>query len=151
VPIIVPGLASGVSPTENDLIASQVPLPVTSMRAQWGTLVPAGTGLGNDEGGRIVVQLYLYSAQEIQSAPWHASHALIREYAMVLHSHKSLSSEPLGPEYEFPGCKELMRKDPPLHVDSTYAATVQGFWPRVLNVHSHVKLQPGAEIPATAK
>ena len=32
----------------------------------------------------------------------------MREYATVLHIHKSLSSEPLGPEYEYPGVKELM-------------------------------------------
>jgi hypothetical protein len=39
---------------------------------------------------------------------WHASHALIREYATVLHLHKLESSTPLGPVYEYPGRSELM-------------------------------------------
>jgi len=147
----VPGPASGVSPRTCASVGFQVPSAVTSNRAQKGTLVSAGTGLGNVEGGRILVQLNLYSAQEIHSAPWHASQALMREYAMVLHSHKSVSSEPLGPEYEYPGWRGLMTNEPPLHVDNMYAATVHGSWLRLLNVQAHVARQLGAEIAATAK
>jgi hypothetical protein len=44
----------------------------------------------------------------IHAAPWHASHALMSEYAMVLHLHKLELSTPLGPVYEYPGCRALM-------------------------------------------
>jgi hypothetical protein len=38
----------------------------------------------------------------IHFSPWHASHALRREYVKMLHSHKLQSSGPLGPKYEYP-------------------------------------------------
>jgi hypothetical protein len=69
-------------------------------------------------GGRVVVQLILYSLQlgsdtistgnsesgqresyVIQSSFWHAPHALTREYMMVLHPHVSSIR---GPPYEYP-------------------------------------------------
>jgi len=78
------------------------------MRAHAGTRVPAGTGLGKLEGGRVFVQLYEYSDHVIQFELWQASHALMREYATVLHLHKLESSTPLGPVYEYPGMSESM-------------------------------------------
>lgn len=81
------------------------------------------------EGGRTDVQLYENSDQlmaiwqtrkplgilerrrwesyEIHGEPWHASHALMREYVIVLHLHMSESSMPLGPVYEAPGSRAL--------------------------------------------
>ena len=44
----------------------------------------------------------------IQSAPWHASHALTRQYTMVLHLHMLSSSGPLGPTYVSPGSRGSM-------------------------------------------
>ena len=44
----------------------------------------------------------------IQSAPWHASHALTSEYVTVLHLHKLVLSRILGPMYEYPGVRALM-------------------------------------------
>jgi len=55
-PSMAPGAASGESPTFIALLESQVMSDVTSMRAHLGTRVSAGTGLGNDEGGRIFTQ-----------------------------------------------------------------------------------------------
>jgi len=68
-PIVAPGATSGESPTPIAWIGSQLPSDVTSMRAQCWTRVPEGTGFGNDEGGRVVVQLYEYSDQGIHSFP----------------------------------------------------------------------------------
>jgi hypothetical protein len=50
----------------------------------------------------------MMKAYVIQFELWHASHALTREYATVLHLHKLESSTPLGPVYEYPGARELM-------------------------------------------
>jgi len=97
VPIRAPGPISGVSPVAIDVLAFQLFSRVTSRRAQAGTYVPAGTGLGKLEGGSVFVQLYVYSDHVIHGCNWHASHALMREYATVLHLHKLLSSTPLGP------------------------------------------------------
>ena len=41
----------------------------------------------------------------VDGSPWHASQALMRLYRTVLHLHKSPSSGPLGPLYEFPGSR----------------------------------------------
>jgi hypothetical protein len=59
-----PGITSGESPTPSAMVASQRPRAsvVGSKRAQCGTRVPAGTALGNVEGGKVVVQLVEYSA-----------------------------------------------------------------------------------------
>ena len=66
----------------------------------------------HDEEGRTFVQLYVYfghlsvryispsssendnegNPYDIHSSPWHATHALRREYVTVLHLHRSLSS-----------------------------------------------------------
>ena len=39
----------------------------------------------------------------IQSSPWHAPHALRREYATVLHAHNILPALADGSEYSYPG------------------------------------------------
>jgi len=98
----------------------------------------------------VFVQLKEYSDQVIHVSDWHASHALMSEYAMVLHLHRLLLSIPLGPVYEYPGCRESMVNEPPLHVDIKYAATVHAFWPRELKDHFHDKLQSGAATWAAA-
>jgi hypothetical protein len=141
-----PGITSGESPTPRAAVASQRPEVVGSMRAQCGTRVPEGTALGNDEGAKVVVQLLEYSAQEIHIADWHASQALRRLYATVLHLHMFVPSRAVGPVYEYPGSSAFMENAPLLQVDMRYAATVHAFWPRVLNDQSHVKLQSGALI-----
>jgi hypothetical protein len=81
---------------------------------------------------------------DVHVSPWHASHALMREYEIVLHLHKFPSSTPLGPVYEYPGWRAAMENAvrgkgtrwlvhegddslPPLHVDIKYAATVHAF------------------------
>jgi len=66
-----PGPTSGESPTPRAATASQRPRAalLESMRAQRGTRVPAGTALGNVEGGKVDVQLVLYSGQVIHTAP----------------------------------------------------------------------------------
>jgi hypothetical protein len=92
----------------------------------------------------VFVQLDENTDQLVQSAPWHASHALTSEYVIVLHLHMLESSTPLGPVYEYPGFRASMVNDPPLHVDIRYAATVHAFWLIELNVHAHIKLQSGA-------
>lgn len=143
-PSTAPGACSGESPTAKDLFEFQLFSDVISMRAHWGTRVPEGTGLGNDEGGRVFVQLDEYSGQVVHTAPWHASHALMSEYVTVLHLHKLVSSTPVGPMYEYPGFRASIVNEPPLHVAIRYAATVHAFWSIELNVHSHVKLQSGA-------
>ena len=48
-----------------------------------------------------------WESYEIHGEPWHASHALMREYVIVLHLHMSESSTPLGPIYEAPGSRAL--------------------------------------------
>jgi len=111
-PISAPAPISGESPVVCDWVEFQLFWSVTSMRAHWGTLVPAGTGLGNVDGARVFEQLNEYSDHVIQFELWHASHALMREYATVLHLHKLESSTPLGPVYEYPGARELMVKEP---------------------------------------
>jgi len=109
-----------------------------------------GEGQGHDE------------SYEIQLAPWHASHALISEYATVLHLHRVLSSGPLGPVYVYPGISELIvnaaeeietarliactqdkHSQPPVQVAIKYAATVHAFWPSELNVCLHFSLRTG--------
>jgi len=97
VPISAPGPISGLSPVAIDLLTFQLFSRVTSRRAHAGTDVPAGTGLGKLEGGSVVVQLNEYSDHVVHVSDWHASHALMREYATVLHLHKLPSSIPLGP------------------------------------------------------
>src|SRR6266567_9171595 len=83
----------------------------------------------HDEGDRVVVQLDEYSDQLmtvyvsshealrreqrwesylVHTAPWHASHALMSEYATVLHLHRLVPSTPLGPVYEYPGFRALI-------------------------------------------
>jgi len=109
-PSNTPGATSGVSPVENDVLEFQLFSAVMSRRAHRGTRVPEGTGLGNDEGGKVFVQLDEYSVQEVHCAPWHASHALMSEYVTVLHLHKLVPSIPVGPVYEYPGSRGLMVK-----------------------------------------
>jgi hypothetical protein len=146
VEISEPAITSGVSPTLRAEVASQRPKAVSSMRAHCGTRVPAGTALGNVEGAKVVVQLVVYSAQGIHTAPWHASQALRRLYATVLHLHMFVPSAAVGPVYENPVCSAAMVNAPLLQVDMRYAATVHAFWPRLLNDQSHNRLQSGALI-----
>jgi hypothetical protein len=54
---IVPGPSSGVTPAERDWFKSQLLSLMGSRRAQWGTRVPVGTALGNEEGNILFVQL----------------------------------------------------------------------------------------------
>jgi len=145
-PRTAPGSASGESPTVSAVMASQRLTLVSSMRAHFGTRVPDGTGLGNVEGGIVSEQLVMYSVQGIHVCPWHASQALRRLYPMVLHLHKFVPSAAVGPVYENPGNSGFMVNVPELQVAIKYAATVHAFWPRVLNDHSHAKLQSGETI-----
>ena len=60
-----------------------------------------------------------WSTHGAHGLSWHASHALMRLYRTVLHLHISLSSTPLGPEYEFPGSKSGMTNATKLQWDGT--------------------------------
>jgi hypothetical protein len=55
-----------------------------------------------------VIEKTIDETYVIQFELWQASHALMREYATVLHLHKLESSTPLGPVYEYPGMSESM-------------------------------------------
>lgn len=142
-----PGPSSGATPAMYALVAFQRFSKVLSTRAHCGTLVPRGTGLGNTEGGSVLVQLNEYSDQVVHTDPWHASQALMRLYVTVLHLQGFASSTSLlGPVYEYPGCSAFMVNVPPLHVDIRNAAIVHIFWPRELNDHFQDALQSGARI-----
>lgn len=97
-----PGKISGVSPTSRAELPIQMPELEVSWRTHCGTRVPAGTGFGNVEGPRILVQFEEYSDHNNDSPPWHSPQALTRLYTTVLHQHGFASrvSSLLGPAYE---------------------------------------------------
>jgi hypothetical protein len=76
--INTPASISGRSPTICAVVSFQRFTLVISWRAQCGTRVPAGTGLGNAEGVSVFVQLNEYWDQVIHACPWHPSQALKR-------------------------------------------------------------------------
>lgn len=99
VPTSCPGKTSGVSPMASAAVTFQRFTSVMSWRAHRGTRVVGGTGLGNVEGSKVLVQLSEKPDQLLRLPPWHAPQALKRSNDTVLHQHKLASSD-LGPKYE---------------------------------------------------
>lgn len=85
-------VTSGASPTSCAAVKFQLSSGVGSRNAHRGTRVPTGMGLGKIPAATGEVQFVDHTEYKIHGSPWHASQALNRLYATVLHLHGWLLS-----------------------------------------------------------